>query len=80
MPSVPVYKLALVRANTHTPVVWAAGGPVEVDLVQAVVDAAAKESMGFFVTQADALAAVRRAVEAALYAFKLEASAGSHER
>lgn len=70
--SIQVFKLALVRANTHE-LVFDAGGPVEVDLVRAIVNRVASHPIGWFCSQARVLREVEGAVNEALYAFKVTA-------
>ena len=69
MNGIPIFKLALVNASTHEQV-FHAGGPVELDLVRAIVDAVATHRVGWTQSQATVLREVEAAVQEALYAFK----------
>lgn len=69
MNGIPIFKLALVNANTHEQV-FHAGSPVELDLVRAIVDAVATHRVGWTQSQATVLREVEAAVQEALYAFK----------
>ena len=64
-----VFKLAIVRANTHE-MVFQAGGPVEIDLVAEIVKAVSRRRVGWFRSQAVVEAEVELAVREVLYAFK----------
>ena len=70
--SIPIFKLALLHANTYEPV-FAAGGPIELDLVSAIVNVVATHRVGWMRSQAVVLREVEAAVQEALYAFKATA-------
>ena len=54
----PIFKLAIVWADGHTPAIFPGGGPLERDLITACTEAIVKRGVGLFKTEA----AVKRAI------------------
>lgn len=49
---------------------WAAGDPIELDLTEAIVEAAIAKGIGVFRTEAQVVAAIREAVAVSVYNLK----------